>query len=165
MWEYYAAHPDLGERAALAMASFAKGSGHDTSSLVTGYDWAPLNARSATVVDVGGGNGHASIAVARRNPNMHFIVQDLPVVLDQTKIPSDVSDRIDTAVHDFFEPQPVTADVYVLRQILHDWNDKYCLDILRALMPALKPGAKILCNDFLVPPPGVLPASQEKHIR
>lgn len=165
MWEYYAHHPDMGERATLAMASFAKGSGHDTSSLVAGYDWSSLNDRSGKVVDIGGANGHASIAVSRKFTNLHFVVQDLPNVLGQVEIPEDVADRIEASAHDFFKPQTVAADVYILRQILHDWNDDYCLKILKALIPALKPGAKILCNDYLVPPPGVLPASQEKHIR
>jgi hypothetical protein len=53
--------------------------------------------------------------------------------------------------HDFFEPQTVVADIYLLRWILHNWSDKHCVRILRALTPALKPGARIVINEDVRP--------------
>jgi hypothetical protein len=53
--------------------------------------------------------------------------------------------------HDFFTPQTVVADVYLLRWILHNWSDKYCMRILRALIPALKPGARVVVNEDVRP--------------
>lgn len=44
---------------------------------------------------------------------------------------------------------PVHADLYLIKLILHDWPDKECVEILRALRPALKPGAKILFVDYV----------------
>jgi hypothetical protein len=54
--------------------------------------------------------------------------------------------------HDFFTEQPVKdADIYLLRFILHNWSDSYCIDILRRLVPALKDGARVLVNDIVLP--------------
>jgi hypothetical protein len=55
--------------------------------------------------------------------------------------------------HDFFAEQPVHgADIYFLKQVLHDWPDRDCERIVRALVPALKPGARIVLCEGVVPP-------------
>jgi len=56
--------------------------------------------------------------------------------------------------HDFFTPQPITADVYFLRKIAHDWNDEYALKIFKAIVPAMKPGSRILIVEAVAPPTG-----------
>lgn len=167
MWTYHGAHPELGQRSQKAMAAFTKGFNHDVSSVVSGYDWSSVNTKSGVLVDLGGANGHAAAVIARANPKMTCVVQELPEVLAKAdyQIPQDVADRVTFQAHDFFQPQPVKADVYFLRQIFHNWGDEYCIKILQALIPVLQPGAKILVNDGLVPPPGVLPALQERGIR
>lgn len=69
-------------------------------------------------------------------------------------------------VHDIFEEQPVHgADAYLFRWILHNWPDKYCVKALRALIPALKPGARVLIAEFVMPPSGVVPNELERKIR
>lgn len=68
--------------------------------------------------------------------------------------------------HDFLTEQPVHgADVYFFRWILHNWSDKYCVKILKNLIPALKPGAKVVINDNVLPQPGVLSQWQEERLR
>lgn len=68
--------------------------------------------------------------------------------------------------YDFFTPQVVKdADVYLYRWIFHNWQDEQCIQILRAAIPALKPGAKILINDGCLPQPGTGHASLEKAAR
>lgn len=52
---------------------------------------------------------------------------------------------------DFFTQQPVTADVYYFRSIFHNWADKYCIRILQNLVPALKPGARIVIHERILP--------------
>lgn len=67
--------------------------------------------------------------------------------------------------HDFLAPQPVTdAVVYVLRMILHDWSDLYCIKILRCLAIAMKRGSRILIAEIVVPAPGVLPWMVERKL-
>lgn len=62
-----------------------------------------------------------------------------------------LASRITFEEQDFFKRQPTTADIYIFRHILHDWSDADCLRILRALVPALKDGAKVLISEAVVP--------------
>lgn len=62
-----------------------------------------------------------------------------------------LASRIVFAEHDFFKRQPTSADIFVFRHILHDWSDADCLRILRALVPTLKDGAKVLISEAVVP--------------
>jgi hypothetical protein len=68
-----------------AMESLLGGEGYELSYLVHGYDWASLNASSATIVDLGGSHGHVSIELAKHFPNLTFIVQDLPSTIASAK--------------------------------------------------------------------------------
>lgn len=68
-------------------------------------------------------------------------------------------------VHDFFKAQPVEADIYFLRWIFHNWSDKYCIKILRALIPSLKPGAKVIVSEAVMPGPAAIPRGLETMIR
>ncbi|KAF2867811.1 S-adenosyl-L-methionine-dependent methyltransferase [Massariosphaeria phaeospora] len=63
--------------------------------------------------------------------------------------------------HDFFTPQPISADVFLLRSILHNWPDRYSVSILRALTPAMRPGSRVLVQDSCLPDPGVIPCWKE----
>ena len=68
--------------------------------------------------------------------------------------------------HDFFTPQVVKdADVYFYRWIFHNWTDEQSIQILRATIPGLKPGARVLINDGCLPPPGTVHWSEEKALR
>ena len=68
--------------------------------------------------------------------------------------------------HDFLKPQPIEgADVYLLRMILHDWPDKYAIQILRNIVPAMRPGARVILNESCVPEPGSVSVQREKRVR
>ncbi len=120
------------------------------------------------MVDVGGSHGSISIAIARSFPSLHFIVQDRPQVVQEgeAKLPADLQDRVTFMEHDFFNEQPVKyADIYLLRWILHDWSDAYAVRILRALVPALKPGARVLICEQVLPEPETLSPYQARGLR
>lgn len=122
----------------------------------------------STVVDVGGSHGQVSIAIARKYPDIKCIVQDLPDTISglDSQVPMDLKDRVSGMEHDFLTPQPVKdADIYLLRWILHDWSDKYCVKILQSLTPALKKGAKIIKNDICIPQPGQLGVLADRSLR
>ena len=149
------------------MTSFASYQGHDAEFLVHGYPWASLG--HALVVDVGGSEGAHSAALARAFPNLEFIVQDLPAVVDavqKNKPRTDwVADRIKFMPHDMFTAQPVAADVYLFRWIFHDWPDKYVIRILQQLVPVMKNGARVLINEIIMPEPNTLPLLRERRLR
>lgn len=98
-------------------------------------------------VDVGGGMGNFSIALSQAFPHLDFVVQDLPnVIQDAQAQHHEVGDPsapklsgITFQSHNFFRPQPVLgAAVYFLRYILHNWSDKYSLEILRHIGNAMQ---------------------------
>lgn len=66
---------------------------------------------------------------------------------------SSLRSRITFEQHNFFEEQPVIADGYIFRHILHDWNDADSVAILKALLPALRPGAKVFISEGILPDP------------
>ena len=68
--------------------------------------------------------------------------------------------------HDFFEEQPVKgADVYLLRWVLHDWSDSYAVRILRALIPALNKGARVILNETVLPPDEMVSIGTRRLLR
>jgi len=130
---------------------------HDPTIVVTcgAFDWDGVE----KVVDVGGGNGQCSAAIASAYPGIKCIVQDLVP-------PPSCPDNVEYEEHDFFTPQPVTdADVYLLRNVLREWSDPYAVQILQQIVPAMKDGAKILVVDHVLPEPGTEPKVMEKAVR
>lgn len=118
------------------------------------------------VVDVGGSNGSIACRMLRKYPTVHAVVEDLPAVVANAQVPPDLEQRLSFRAHDFFTEQPVRgADVYLLRSILHDWPDQYAVRILRNLVPAMKPGARVILNETCVPEAGVLSRYQEQQLR
>ncbi|KZF26356.1 S-adenosyl-L-methionine-dependent methyltransferase [Xylona heveae TC161] len=151
------------------MKNATSSEGTSMKHLVNGFDWASL--REATIVDVGGSSGHASIALASSFPQLNCIVQDRADTLASCKtnlasLPDSVSSRISFQPHDFFGPQPVKgADVYLLRMILHEWPTGDAAKILANLALALKPGARILVMDTVLHSPGSIPTHEEALLR
>lgn len=74
--------------------------------------------------------------------------------------------RIAFQAHDFFDEQPVkSAEVYFLRQILHNWNDENSVRLLSKLAVVLKPGSHIVIMDAVLPRPGSVPFVREREFR
>ena len=146
---------------------------HPLQLLIDNYDWAALGS-GAHVVDVGGGMGHVSIALAKAFPELRFTVQDFGKVvengerefLEEAKEQEGLKERVKFMAHDAFEDQPVRgASVYLFRSVFHDWPDESCIAILQRLVPALKEGATILINDYVMPGPGELELMEERQAR
>jgi trans-aconitate methyltransferase len=165
MFDFFEAHPERMSRFKDAMGFLQTFPGLDPSYTVKAYDWASLG--KATVVDIGGSHGLVCIALAKEFPDLQFVAQDLPKVIEDAKTqpPAALSHRVTFQAHDFFEEQPVkNTDVY-FRWILHDWSDKYCVKILQAQIPALKPGAHLVFSERCLEEPCTLPLRAEKRSR
>lgn len=80
---------------------------------------------------------------------------------------ADLQQRITFREHDFFHPQPVQADVYFFRHVLHDWSDADCIRIIQALVPALKDGARVLVSEGVMPEPPATRSAllEDKQVR
>lgn len=94
--------------------------------------------------------------LAQTYPKLKLVVQDLPGVEESfnTTVPEELKPRVSFQTHDFFTTQPVAADVYFFKAILHDWPDKYASKILGALVPSMRPGSRIVLCEGIFPPPG-----------
>ncbi|KAK8015638.1 hypothetical protein PG991_008526 [Apiospora marii] len=165
-------NPALHRQFAGYMRALATNQGTHMKHLVSGLDWG--RNPNATVVDVGGSTGHSCIALAQAYPSLHFIVQDLPEVVEGgPKILEGIKDagvarRIQYQSHNFFESNPVIgADFYLLRLVLHNWNADDCVRILRAIVPAMQanPNANVVVMDCVLPAPGSVPRSVERVVR
>lgn len=151
-FEHLAKHPEDAAKFAGSLAAVGQGS---MSVLRQVYPWERLR---GTVVDVGGSHGHIAIDLARVAPEVKFIVQDLPEVIEVAKnkeLPADVADRIEFEVQDFYTPQQRDAEVYFLRFILHNHGDDRAVEIIKHLVPKLKPGkggegGRILVADTVI---------------
>ncbi|KAL4910754.1 S-adenosyl-L-methionine-dependent methyltransferase [Aspergillus multicolor] len=168
-YKHCASHPEMAQRFGKAMAAFADAHGNAPSFLGDNYPWEAIgnDNGNGTVVDLGGAKGHVSALLARQYPNLQFIVQDTPAVLAGAAetLPENLRSRVKFQAHDFFTEQKVEADVYLLRNILHNWSDTYSIRILRALIPALRPGSKVVIHDYILPQPGTMSRMKEMAVR
>jgi hypothetical protein len=107
-----------------------------------------------TIVDVGGGHGRLLAAILQKWPQAHGIlfdaesvVEGAPAVLDA----AGVADRCTAVGGSFFESVPSRGDAYVLKHIVHEWDDSTVLAILRNVRAAMSRGAKLLVIESVVP--------------
>ncbi len=119
---------------------------------------------------MGGNQGYVSIAIAEKFPGLRFVVQDTAGMRAAETIgtvPAALADRVSLTTHDFFTPQTVVgADVYFFRMIFHGFADKYCVQILQALVPALRPGcSRVVIHDGALPEPLTAGYVEERSMR
>lgn len=151
------------EMFARAMKGISAGGAYDVGHVVDGgYPWHELP-EGTLVVDVGGGPGHVSMALARKYPQLSFEVQDLAETAEfgSRSCPAELKERVSFRAHDFFTPQPQhrTAEdqrgvVYFARFICHDWSDKYAGQIVGAVAAQMREQDRLILNEVIVPEPG-----------
>jgi hypothetical protein len=127
VWDYRVSHPEEGAIFNAAMTDIMR---RANDHLLAAYDLG----RFATVVDVGGGRGAFLRAVLDANPATRGILFDQPHVVAG----ADVGERCEVVGGSFFEAVPDGADAYLLKAVLHDWEDDDALRILarcRAAIP------------------------------
>lgn len=102
--------------------------------------------RARLLVDVGGGHGQLARAALERWPALRAVVADRPEVVAS----QDDAERLSFVAADFFESLPAGGDCYLLRFILHDWDDPPALAILRTCRRAMAPGGRLLVIEHLL---------------
>ena len=109
------------------------------------------------MVDVGGGNGTLLGAILRRHAAPRGILFDLPHVVDAAKLvmPAEISRRCQMVGGDFFKAIPEGGDIYVMKYIIHDWDDNRARAILANCHRAMRSGAKLLVVEALVCGPNI----------
>ena len=147
MWEFHQLNPDEARKftAAMHSHSFAAASG-----VARRGDFSGL----ARMLDVGGGSGCFSIAIADRFPTLRCTVAELPAVTEITReyiARYGLQDRIDTHGFDMFGgPWPRGYDAIFFANIFHDWSDDRCADLAHRAFEALPAGGRILLHEMLL---------------
>jgi hypothetical protein len=148
-FDHYAANP--GEAALFAKAMQA------SSELVQTEVIRLLDAENVgTAVDVGGANGALVCAIAAANPALKGIVYDLPHAKDSAVAfiaRQALADRVKAISGDFFDSVP-TADLYLMKYILHDWDDKACVKLLTNCRRAMKADGRVAVVELRLGPMG-----------
>lgn len=109
---------------------------------------------AGTIVDVGGGHGGLLAAILRKWPQSRGILFDSEAVVEGAPAvlnAAGVADRCTVVGGSFFESVPSGGDVYVLKHIVHDWDDSNALQILRNIRAAISSSAKLLVIESVVP--------------
>jgi hypothetical protein len=139
-WAYLASHPE--ESRIFDESMTAKSQGQITGILAN-YDFAPFK----TIADIGGGRGHLLDAVLKAAPHATGVLFDQPHVLSDVK----ASPRIELRSGDFFKDALPSCDAYMIMQVIHDWNDREAVEILRSIRRAAPAHAKLLLIEAIVP--------------
>ena len=150
VFEYFAHEPKLSSVFNNAMTSW---SGPTVAAALKAYDFSGIE----TLVDVAGGHGHVLSSVLRQYPSMRGVLFDLehviagaPPLLEA----SGVADRVETAWGDFFEAVPPGGDAYIMKNIIHDWDDERATPILKNIRKAFegRRDGRVILLEAVIPP-------------
>jgi hypothetical protein len=145
-WEYYKRNPDEGFHFAEAMSGMSHMA---MQAVLESYSF--IGARK--IVDVGGSHGAFVAAVLQREKTARGVLFDRPEVIDgaaATLEKAGVIDRVDCVGGSFFDSVPAGGDVYLLKHILHDWNDHECVKILRNVREAMALDGRVVVVEMLI---------------
>jgi SAM-dependent methyltransferase len=146
LFQYYAVHPEEGRAFTGAMSS--------SSAVVADEIAAALDtSRAANVVDVGGASGALIAALLLKNPLLEGTILERPDVVARAKAAvaeRGLASRCRVVAGDFFVGVP-EADIFVLKSIIHDWDDAQSLLILSNCARALRPNGRVVLVETVVP--------------
>jgi orsellinic acid C2-O-methyltransferase len=106
------------------------------------------------IVDVGGGHGELLSAILRAHPDARGVLFDLPHAIDCAAAALEsagVGERCECVAGSFFDGVPAGGDAYLLKSVLHNWDDERCAAILRRCREAMSPRARLYVVERVVP--------------
>ena len=145
-FEYLGAHPDAQERFDRGMAN---GASIENPVVAGSYDFSKFR----RIVDVGGGRGGLLAEILKLYPTPKGVLYDQPQVVAHPDYltTAGVRDRCEVVAGNFFESVPRGADAYVVKRIIHDWDDDICVGILRRCRDAVSDEGRVIVVDAVVP--------------
>ena len=147
LWEYYAQHP---EQAKLFDESMANIIAATNAAVLIAYPFSTID----TLVDVGGGNGSFIVSALRANPRMRGVLFDLPHVAEQARkriADAGMAERCEIIGGDILASVPGGGTVYILSQVIHDWDDDHSIAILKSCQRAMKNKGELLIVERILP--------------
>ena len=147
VWKYFAQNP---EDAAVFNDSMSGMTAAANEAITSVYDFSQFG----KVIDIGGGHGGLITSILQKNPQTKGVLFDAPVVIEGAgpKLESaGVADRCETVAGDFFQAVPAGGDAYVMKWIIHDWEDEKAIRILKNCREHMQPNNRLIIVDCVVP--------------
>ncbi|MEP7356430.1 MAG: methyltransferase [Anaerolineales bacterium] len=147
-FDFLSRHPD---EAAVFNAAMTRGTARSLPAILEAYDFTPYQ----KIVDVAGGHGALLRGILERAPRAAGVLYEMPAVAAEARAlrGSPVEARCEFVVGSMFESIPAGGDLYVMKQIIHDWDDDAAIRILRNTRQAMGPEGRLLVVDRIVLPP------------
>jgi hypothetical protein len=147
IWKYFNQNP---EDAAVFNNSMSAVTAATNEAIGKLYDFSGFY----TLVDVGGGHGGLITSILKANPKLKGVLFDAAEVIEgaRPKIgEAGLGDRCETVSGDFFKAVPGGGDAYIMKWIIHDWNDQQAITILRNCRTHMQPNSRLILVDCVVP--------------
>jgi hypothetical protein len=148
IWEFFAKNP---ENARLFNDSMSGMTANTNEAILASYDFSTIR----RIVDVGGGHGGLITTILKANPGMTGVLFDSPSVVEGATArleSAGLENRCQAVGGDFFKAVPAGGDAYILKWIIHDWDEEKATSILRNIRNAITSDGKLLVVDVLIPP-------------
>ena len=146
VWKWLQSHPAEEENFNRTMTELSYAA---APPIVEAYDFSGVE----TLVDVAGGHGYLLSQILKANPNLRGILFDIPSVIrgaGKFFEEAGVSDRVEKVSGDFFQSVP-EADAYLMKHIIHDWNDEKSVAIMRTMHASMSDNGRLLLAEMVVP--------------
>jgi hypothetical protein len=137
------------EKAKIFDAAMVGVHGRETAAMIDAYDFSGIH----LLADVGGGNGSLLSTVLKRHPAMRGMLYDLPGVTQRAQAnlqAAGLAERCQVIGGSFFESVPSGADAYLMRHIIHDWEDEKAVTILKNVHRAMGGGGRLLLIESVI---------------
>jgi hypothetical protein len=147
IWEYFRQNP---EDAAVFNNSMSGVTAATNESITSLYDFSGFK----KLVDIGGGHGGLITSLLKSNPQLKGVLFDAPQVIEGARArieAAGLADRCETVAGDFFKAVPEGGDAYIMKWIIHDWDDERAITILKNCRRQMPSNGKIILVDSVVP--------------
>jgi hypothetical protein len=153
-YKYLEQHPENLRIFGEAMTSL---SGTENPEIAAAYQQIHKTAGIRTLVDVAGGFGSLLALILKKNTRLDGVLFDMPPVIERARqdrhlTANGIAKRCTLVGGDMFASVPAGADAYILKYILHNWDDDHCVTILSNCRDAMPAKGRVLVADAVVPP-------------
>ncbi len=147
VWKFFEQNPENAKTFNDAMTGMTLAV---NDAVLSSYDFSSIS----KIVDVGGGHGSLIASILKANPQMRGVLFDAPPVIEGAshRIGEEgITERCEVIAGDFFESVPSGGDAYILKWIIHDWDDERSVTILKNCHQAMAENGRLLLVEAVVP--------------
>ncbi len=147
VWKFFEQNPENAKTFNDAMTGFTL---TVNDAVLSSYDFSSIS----KIVDVGGGHGSLITSILKANPQMKGVLFDAPPVIEGARQHIKVEgivERCEAVAGDFFELVPGGGDAYIVKWIIHDWDDERSVSILQNCHRAMAENGRLLLVEAVVP--------------